>query len=266
MSRFDLHPAHIDGLVNAGLQLGLIGVFDDPTPVGRMLFQQHRSRLDVEHEADDPPDYVATVTDRALHPVAVLRLLECYEYQTRGTADWPTSAARAWIDRLRETVLTQLPAEATAQVRRGTNYVPAYKLVDAYTDTPWSITALDQIPDVQDGVIQAPVVRKGLRVQILTGPFHSPNNGLSARVRHVTIIGIGKERTLPALVQIFEPSEDAPGVYLLFEYGRFVARPADAPPGTWFMASGAYLHTSDFPVERVDRHSLPVPLHDRTEP
>jgi hypothetical protein len=41
MSRFDLHPAHIDGLVNAGLQFGLIGVIDDLTPVGQMLVQQH---------------------------------------------------------------------------------------------------------------------------------------------------------------------------------------------------------------------------------
>jgi hypothetical protein len=82
MSRFDLHPAHIDGLVNAGLQFGLIGVFDDLTPVGQMLVQQHRPHRDVEQEDGEPPDYVATVTDRALHPIAVLCLLECYEYQT----------------------------------------------------------------------------------------------------------------------------------------------------------------------------------------
>ena len=108
MSRFDLHPAHIDGLVNAGLQFGLIGVFDDLAPVGQMLLQQHQPRRDVEQEDGEPPDYVATVTDRALHPIAVLRLLECYEYQTSGTIGWRTSEAYAWTQHLRETVLTRL--------------------------------------------------------------------------------------------------------------------------------------------------------------
>jgi len=105
-----------------------------------------------------------------------------------------------------------------------------------------------------------------LRVQILTGPFHSPNKGLSSYVRHVTILGIGPGRTLPSFVQVSEPSDDAPGVYLLFEYDRYVARPADAPPGTWFMASGAHLHTSDSRWCELIGHSLPIPLHDRIEP
>lgn len=266
MSRFNLHPAHIDGLVNAGLQFGLIGVFDDLTSVGRMLLQQHRPHPNVEQEDGKPPDYVATATNRALHPIAVLRLLECYEYQTNGTIDWRTSEAHAWTQRLRETVLAQLPAEAKATVRHGADYVPAYRLLSAYTETPWGITELDQIPETGDGVIKVPVVRKGLHAQILTGPFHSPNKGLSSRVRHVTILGIGPERTLPTLAQVSEPSDDAPGVYLLFEHGRYVARPADGPPGKWFMASGAHLHTSDPRWRELIGHSLPIPLHDRTEP
>jgi hypothetical protein len=266
MSRFDLHPAHIDGLVNAGLQFGLIGVFDGPTPVGQMLLQQHRPHRDAAQEDGKPPDYVATVTDRALHPVAVLCLLECYQYQTNSTIGWHTSEAHAWTRSLRETVLTRLAAEATATVRHGANYVPAYRLLAAYTGTPWGITELDQVPELGDGVIDVPVVRKGLRAQILTGPFHSPNKGLSSRVRHVTILGVGPERTLRSFVQVSEPSDDAPGVYLVFEHGRYVARPADAPPGTWFMASGAHLHASDSRWRELIGHSLPIPLHDRTEP
>jgi hypothetical protein len=266
MARFDLHPAHIDGLVNAALQFGVIGVFDDLTPVGQMLLSQHRPSPSGDHGVDDPPDYIATVTDRVLHPLAVLCLLDCYEYQTSGTLGWPTSPAHAWTARLREKVLGQLPTEAKTQVRHGTNTLPAYRLLDAYTGTPWGITALDQVPELGDGIIHVPIVRKGLRVQILIGPFHSPNKGLSSRVRHVTVLGIGAERTLPALVQISEPSDDAPGVYLLFEYGRYVARPADAPSGKWFMASGAHLHTSDSRWRELVGHSLPIPLHDRTEP
>ena len=266
MARFDLHPAHIDGLVNAGLQFGLIGVFDDPTPVGQMLLQQHRPHRDIGQKDGGPPDYVATVTDRALHPVAVLRLLDCYEYQTSGTIGWHASEAHAWTNRMREKVLTRLPAEAKASVRHGADYIPAYRLLAAYTETPWGITELDQIPELGDGVIEVLVVRKGLRAEILTGPFHSPNKGLSSRVTHVTVIGVGEERTLPAFAQIFEPTDNAPGVYLLFEHDRYVARPADAPPGKWFMASGAHLHTSDSRWHELIGHSLPIPLHDRTEP
>ncbi|MCK2240061.1 MULTISPECIES: hypothetical protein [unclassified Crossiella] len=266
MSRFDLHLAHIDGLVNAGLQFGLIGIFDDLTPVGQMLLQQHRPHHDGGQQDGESPDYVATVTARALHPIAALCLLECYEYQTSGTIGWHTSEAHAWTDRLRATVLTRLPAEATASVRHGAGHVPAYRLLPAYTETPWGITELDQIPELGDGLIDVPVVRKGLRAEILTGPFHSPNKGLSSRVRHVTILGVGQERTLPAFARIAEPSDDAPGVYLLFEHGRYVARPAAAPPGTWFMASGAHLHTSDSRLRELIGHSLPIPLHDRTEP
>jgi hypothetical protein len=82
----------------------------------------------------------------------------------------------------------------------------------------------------------------------------------------VTILGLGEERTLPAFARISEPSDDAPGVYLLFQYGRYVARPADAPPGKWFMASGAHLHTGDGRWRELIGHSLPIPLHDRPSP
>ena len=122
------------------------------------------------------------------------------------------------------------------------------------------------ISEVEDGVIEVPVVRKGLRAEILTGPIHCLNKGLFSRVCYVTILGVGGDRTLLAFAPISEPSDDAPGVYLAFGYGRDVARPADAPPGTWFMASGAHIHTGDSRWRELIGHSLPIPLHDRTEP
>jgi hypothetical protein len=151
-------------------------------------------------------------------------------------------------------------------VRHGSLHVPAYTLLPAYADTPWGISALDQIPNLGDGTITVPVVRKGLRVEILTGRFHAPNGGLSARVREVTILGIDDDRELPPFVQVVAPSDEAPGVYLLLQHGQFVAFPADALPGQHLMASGAYLHTSDSRWRDLIGHSLPIPLHDRTEP
>lgn len=147
-------------------------------------------------------------------------------------------------------------------MRYGSLSVPAYQLLPAYTDTPWAVTALEQIPGIEDGTIEIPVVRKGLPAEILTGPIHCPNGGMSSRVRHVTILGLGQDRELPAFARVREPSDQAPGVYLLFEHGRYVARPADAPPGMHFAASGAFVHTGDWRWRELIGHSLPIPLHD----
>lgn len=265
MAPFELHPAHIDGLVNAGLQVGLISGTKDAVPIGKMLLRQHYRAVGV-HRDDDPLDYHLTLADQAFHPIAMLKLLDCYEYQSSGTTDWRACAAQVWMDQLRHAIVARLPAEAKAKVRHGSLFVLAYTLLPAYIETPWGIDTLARIPDIGDGTIVVPIVKKGLRASVLTGPFHSPNGGLSSRVRHVTILGIGEDQDLPALAHVCEPSEDAPGVYLLFEYGRYVARPADAPSGTWFMASGAHLHTSDSRWNELIGHSLPIPLHDRTEP
>jgi hypothetical protein len=262
MAPFELHTAHIDGLVNAGLQFDVIATRDDATLAGQMLLQQHHRSIGVRRDHDNPPDYTTALADHTFHPVAVLRLLDSYEYQSDETADWNTSPACTWTNRLRDEVLSRLPAETKARVRYGSLSVPAYQLLPAYTDTPWAVTALEQIPGTDDGTIEMPVVCKGLPAEILTGPIHCPNGGLSSRVRHVTILGLGQDRELPAFARVREPSDQAPGVHLLFEHGRYVARPADAPPGMWFAASGAFIHTGDWRWRELIGHRLPIPLHD----
>ncbi len=264
MAPFELHRAHVNALVNAGLQFDVIDTVDDAQQVGRMLLTQHYRSLG-KHDDAEPPDYHLTLADFWFHPAAVLRLLDSYEYQSDETTDWDTSPTQDWTTRLRQALLLRLPPEAKATVRHGSLHVSAYTLLPAYADTPWGISSLDQIPHLGEGTSEVPTVRKGLRAQILTGYLHTPNGGLPARVREVTILGID-DGELPPFAQVSTPSDDAPGVCLLLRHGEFIAVPVDAPPGKHVIASGAYLHTGDSRWRDLIGHRLPIPLHDRTEP
>ncbi|RKT86414.1 hypothetical protein SAMN05421805_10655 [Saccharopolyspora antimicrobica] len=263
MSVFRLDKAHIDGLVNAGIQLSLIEV-DEANDTGRMLLEQHYRSIGFLRDDESPPRYAVTIAPFLFHLVAILNLVACYEYQTCEGRGWGTSPAREWSRRLRDAALRRLP-EAATQVTRiaGIEYL-VYQTLPAWENTPWGITSLDEVPDIGDGEIVIPVIRRGLPVDILTGPSGSfSNGGLSSRVRSVVIVEIEGE-PVPEFACIREPSDDAPAVSLRFEYGRYVARPADEPD-RWFMASGAFLHTSDSRWSELIGHSLPIPLHDRTE-
>lgn len=107
-------------------------------------------------------------------------------------------------------------------------------------------------------------MERGFRAEILTGPFHAPNGGLSAQVQRVTIVGLD----VPEDCRIAAPSKDAPAVVLgETAPGYRVLRPAGGRlPGTvGWMASGAYVHSSDSRWRDVAGTKLPLPLHDRTE-
>lgn len=102
---------------------------------------------------------------------------------------------------------------------------------------------------------------RGFPASILTGPFTNSRGGLSARVKHVTVVG----DDLPDYCRLARPSEHAPAVILAeTSPGYPVLRPTD-PEGLQWMASGAYVHTSDSRWKDFAGTRLPLPLHDRTE-
>lgn len=107
---------------------------------------------------------------------------------------------------------------------------------------------------------------KGLRLSILTDAHHSPNGGLSARVKFVTLVEFDG-KPLPKNAQVFPPSADAPAVRINRRqiYGEYLTAYPMNTDGAWFMASGAYLTTSDARYREITGMSYPVPLHDRTE-
>lgn len=96
---------------------------------------------------------------------------------------------------------------------------------------------------------------KGMVAEILTGPYHSPNGGISATHQQVLVVGANVPRVFAAGdLPVVEVGETLPG--------HTVLRPVDRPDGAVGpMASGAYVVTSDgrWPF------AGPVPLHDRFE-
>lgn len=104
---------------------------------------------------------------------------------------------------------------------------------------------------------------KGFRAEILTGPHHAPNGGLSATAQYVTIIG----DAVPQELHIWTPDDAAPAVRLdAFPFRRLV--PATTPQdftGVGPMASGAFAHSDDSRWTAFTGGSGPIPLHDRYE-
>lgn len=116
---------------------------------------------------------------------------------------------------------------------------------------------------------------RGLRAEILTGPYNSANGGISETHKFVTLIISGMPegdaaydqygRFLPVL---HAPTQDAPAVELDQTLpGYHVARPmitVDSGNVGW-MASGAYIACRDDRFTMATGSDRPIPLHDRTE-
>lgn len=103
---------------------------------------------------------------------------------------------------------------------------------------------------------------KGFYAEILTGPRHSPNGGISATRQFVTIIG----DNVPEELRIWAPDEKAPAVRMTgWQHRAFVPveNPTDAIIGP--MSSGAFVYSSDSRWEDLTGSKGPIPLHDRYE-
>lgn len=122
MSAFIVSTAHINALVNAGYRACVanslswyVGVerrtltSDNLDAVGAMLMQACVASVDYRYgETNQIPFYRHTF--RLPRPaVAVLKLIDCYEYQSCERPDWPTSEAHAYCAALRNRLIGQLP-------------------------------------------------------------------------------------------------------------------------------------------------------------
>lgn len=261
MSAFTMAKAHIDGLVNAALQLDVI-TLKETNRTGRLLWEQNYRSISRRYGSERTSGYTFERASFQFHLVAILSLVHCYDYQSCEAPGWDTSPARALSLRIRHEAQRRLPAQALQSVRVGGIERVAYQTLPVWDDTPWGVSWLGDIPALVAGECVAPAIQKGFPVGILTGPYHSPNAGLSAH-HHEVVVVERDGRPLPQHLQLAAPSQKAPAVSLRFEYGRYVARPTDAV--THYMTSGAFLHTSDARWQSVVGHRLPIPLHDRTE-
>ena len=117
--------------------------------------------------------------------------------------------------------------------------------------------------------------KTGIRASIYDYPGgNCSNNGISARCKDVTVMGIcGPELGFIPIEQTspFEPNEEAPAVILIVrEIGGSLHVHAESPDGRWAMAGGAFIYTSDSRFHDLLRRAVrmsgfAVSLHDRIE-
>lgn len=147
MSAWVVSKAHIDALVNAAAQFGVITNSREAHAAGRLLWAENvRSVNHRYYEDSEPPEYTIETTEAVFHAAAVVRVLDCYEYQSCECPDWEKTAAFAWCLHLRDAALDRLPAGATEEVRDGPFRVPRYRTWPEYKQTPWGIDSLADVP------------------------------------------------------------------------------------------------------------------------
>lgn len=149
MSAFTVDTAHIDTIVNAMRQYA--GV---PVPagaernIGQMLWTENYASVNYRYQEDESaPAYTPTLTDEPLSPIAVLKALDCYEYQSCEHPGWEESDARKLCDAIRGIIFTDHPDWEQTVNRYGYDQ-KRYTTLPEYDAVPWEVTSLDQVAAV----------------------------------------------------------------------------------------------------------------------
>ena len=161
MSAWIVSRAQIDALVLASVQFDV--PFDPdssagrtPTPAGlaaagaALWAENHRSVNHRYDESEPVPDYSPSLPEVVLDPVAVIKLIDCYAYQSCEHPGWTTSASADFCRRLREAALAGLALEPS---RSGERAVPL-----GWDDRPWAfddIMAIAQTDSSSPGRVGA---------------------------------------------------------------------------------------------------------------
>ena len=155
MSAFVVNRTHIDALVLAGVQFGLL---TDAAPkalasLGTTLWAENRQSVDHTHPmVSDVRLYWAPArTGTVLDAVAVVRAVDGYVYQSREHPGWADSMAAAYCAQLRGAALAAAPVEAQ---RRAAARGGRLHGLFAYDNAPWSVR------DVADVTTEAAARRR----------------------------------------------------------------------------------------------------------
>lgn len=149
MSAFVVSNAHIDVLVNAIAQYGVAGkdvgrtVYRD---LGQVLWDENVRSVDYRYQECNTHDrYTLHTTEGDLDPLAVLKAIDCYEYQSCEHPEWADSDAQRWMTRLREAIYTIAPRYCEPVPSRFSpgRMVPAYRLDAEYGQRPWLFSRLE---------------------------------------------------------------------------------------------------------------------------
>ena len=141
MSAFVVAREHIDALVLAGVQFGLLtDVRPEPlAQLGTALWAENRYSVNYRYAETGPRElYSAPTAEVILDPMSVVKATDCYVYQSCEHPGWADSAAAAYCARLREAALAAVPVIGPARIRDLRN-------IPAYDRAPW---AVDDLADV----------------------------------------------------------------------------------------------------------------------
>lgn len=142
MSAWIVATAHVDVLVLAGVQFRVSYDRDGAAALGPVVLaavgadlwaENHRS---VDHRYDDNPEpdaYSAPTAEVVLDPVAVVKAVDCFVYQSCEHPGWETSRAADYCTRLRAAAMAGLPLEdGDPRYPRG------------WQEAPWGVVDLAQ--------------------------------------------------------------------------------------------------------------------------
>ncbi|MGW0061410.1 hypothetical protein ACWDTT_15970 [Streptosporangium sandarakinum] len=128
MSAFTVSEEHINTIVNAGLRLPYGDVLRWKGPddawveltgatadrVGNMLWQTNFRSVNYRYEEDElEPVYNYRPLARQIHPLAALKAIKCYRYQSCEHPEWEGSEADRFTDSLIYSLIGALPGYST---------------------------------------------------------------------------------------------------------------------------------------------------------
>lgn len=161
MSAFLVSNGHIDVLINAIAQYGITPKDArrlDYRALGQLLWNENIRSVDHRYRESNPQDrYVLHTTEGDLDPLAVLKAVDCYVYQSCEHPEWENSDAHTWMTRLREAIYTATPGYRALVPSRYSagRMVPAYTNEDEYARRPWPFIRLEEAASVRIGVSAA---------------------------------------------------------------------------------------------------------------
>ncbi len=139
-----LRFAHIDVLVAAGKQFGVLADSGEAVETGQLLADVNLTAYlaagpDDGAPAPDGRPYYFTQPHGILDPIAVLKAADCYSYQVLTKVPGPMAGlAVEYLRALRLAVVTATDS-LLLEPPRGAQE-PAYRLLAAYARAPWEIT------------------------------------------------------------------------------------------------------------------------------
>lgn len=152
MSAFIVNKVHVDYLISAAIQWGLVHG-READAVGAEVWAENVRSVSAcypDCEGDDlpgpcptpdPARYEFASPKLAVEPFQVLQAIACFSYQSCEHREWEASGAREFLRALEAAAVERLPEEAkgTRWSPEYQTYVPRYKDRPEYARAQWEI-------------------------------------------------------------------------------------------------------------------------------